>query len=184
MQETDTIYESRHGWSARNAAVLAIAVLMTAGTFLIDPSQTTVWLQILTLLLFGGGGTVIAYNAISKKVALRVDATGVLLGGAPLRYRATTVLVPWSEIAGVELWIQYSAKKLPYVGLHRHPDLPPLPGGRSRIGAAAVGKPAALVAASRAVNGWRLNTPALLAAIHHHAPTTDISIDLNFPTKI
>ncbi|MFG2821257.1 hypothetical protein ACGFX4_17740 [Kitasatospora sp. NPDC048365] len=194
MPDTELVYESRHGWSTRTVVLLVGSLLLTAGLFLFDPSEpvdvkgfqvAAIWIQVPGFLLFGGGAAVLGYNAASRKVALRVDSTGVLLGGSPLRYAATTVLVPWSEIAAVELWIQrVGRQKLPYVGVHRHAGLPPLPGGTNRLGSAAAGKPAALVAGSRQVGGWPLYTPALLATVRRHAPATAIAVDPDFPAKV
>ncbi|GAA4848279.1 hypothetical protein [Kitasatospora terrestris] len=193
MPDTESVYEARYGWDTRNAVLVAGSLLLTAGLFLFDPSEpvdvkgfqvAAIWIQIPGFLLFGGGAAVLCFNASSKKVALRVDSAGILLGGSPMRYAATTVLVPWSDTAGVQLWVQHvGLQKLPYVGVHRHPGLPPLPGGTSRLGAAAAGRPAALVGASRQVGGWRLDVPALLSAVRHHAPAAGIAVDPDFPAK-
>jgi hypothetical protein len=116
-----------------------------------------------------------AVGPLTRKVALRVDETGVLLGGSPLRYRATTAHVPWEHIEAVALWSQpVPSSEIPYVGLVRHDGAPPLPGPQGRM-ARAVGNaltpvPFEVLMASRAVNGWRLDPARLTTAVTHFAP--------------
>ena len=46
------------------------------------------------LVVFGGLGATLLVHGLSGRIALRVDAAGVTMGGTPLRYRATTRFVP------------------------------------------------------------------------------------------
>jgi hypothetical protein len=135
----------------------------------------------LVLALFGGAGVIMLVGMASRKVALRVDEKGVLLGGSPMRYRATTAFVPWVEITTVVLWTQaVGFNSLAYVGVERQPGLPPLPGpGNGRAGRAITGTlagqvPHELVMASRGVNGWRLDREALAKAVAANAPGVPI----------
>jgi hypothetical protein len=116
---------------------------------------------------------------LSHRVAFRVDAGGVTLGGTPPRYRAGTRVVPWGDIERVVLWQQQLpyGRTMPWVGLVRRAGAPPL-GGR---GAQATGRAVAgvltppgvsadILAASRAVNGWTLDPGQLARAVGHFAP--------------
>ncbi|GAA2743502.1 hypothetical protein [Kitasatospora cinereorecta] len=192
MPDTDLAYETRFGWNRRTTLTVAVSLLFVVVLLLMDPGENVrvagidlpaLAIQIPGLLLFGAGGVLMVVNALSGKVALRVDRSGILLGGSPARYAATTVTVPWQDVVGVELWIQHvGLQKLPYVGVHRRPGLPPLGGTRGGgVGTALTGKPVELINASRAVNGWRLDTAALLAAVRRHAPEADIVVDPDFP---
>ncbi|MFJ5772746.1 hypothetical protein [Streptomyces sp. NPDC093094] len=166
------VYEARFGFDRRTSLVVLICAVFTACAFLPDMPPG---IRIASLVLFGGGGLVMAAGALTRRVALRVDASGVLLGGSPLRYRATTAHVPWKDIEAVALWSQsVPHSSIPYVGLVRHEGAPPLPGPQGRtaraVGGALVPVPFEVLMASRAVNGWRLDTPRLAAAVTHFAP--------------
>ena len=101
-------------------------------------------LRVVTLVFFGGALLVLIATTASRQVALRVDASGVLLGGSPARYRATTRLIPWADISEIVLWRQPlpHGRRMLYVGVSRRPGAPPLagalwaagqPGGRPRV---------------------------------------------------
>ncbi|GAA1384587.1 hypothetical protein GCM10009661_66320 [Catellatospora chokoriensis] len=105
------------------------------------------------------------------------------LGGSPLRYAATTAHVPWTEVEAVVLWRQQTAQNLPWIGVLRPHDAPPLhgtptsPAGKlmAGFGYAVSGAPdPRLVAAGRAVNGWRLDPDRLAAVVHRHAPGVQV----------
>ncbi|CAL9587437.1 hypothetical protein [Streptomyces sp. enrichment culture] len=170
------VYEARFGFDRRTCTVLLVCAAFCAGALL--PGMPTA-ARIAVLALFGGGGLVLAVGPLTRKAALRVDETGVLLGGSPLRYRATTAHVPWGHIEAVALWSQQlPAGEMPYIGLVRHEGAPPLPGPRGRmaqaIGDALTPVPFEVLMASRAVNGWRLDTARLTAAVTHFAPQVRI----------
>ncbi|MDX2643216.1 hypothetical protein ACFYYN_10800 [Streptomyces sp. NPDC001902] len=167
-------YEARYGFDRRTVAVLLGAVVFTA--VLVMPGMGFP-LRIAGGVLFGGGGLLIAANSLTRRVALRVDATGVLLGGVPLRYRATTAHVPWEDVTAVVLWKQPVpyGHRVPWIGVQRREGAPPLPGpGQGALARAVAGAlvpvPFDLVIASRQVNGWRLDRRRLAAALEHFAP--------------
>ncbi|MGW2559112.1 hypothetical protein ACWCXB_07660 [Streptomyces sp. NPDC001514] len=173
------VYEARYGFDRRTVAVLAVSALFCAAALI--PGADFSWrLQIATLVLFGGGGLLMTAGALTRKVAFRVDESGVLLGGSPLRYRATTVHVPWEDITAVVLWQQrVPHATIPWIGVARPEGAPPLPGpGQGRfaraVGGALAPVPVDLLMASRAVNGWRLDKGRLAAAVAHFAPGTAI----------
>ncbi|WP_435612586.1 hypothetical protein [Streptomyces sp. bgisy159] len=168
---TSPAYQARYGWDRRTAANVALAGLFTALLLLPDMPLLA---RVLGLPLFGGGGLFLAYIGLSRKVAFRVDETGVLLGGNPARYRATTAHVPWSDITGVVLWRQAAGgASVPYVGVTRREGAPPLPGDGLKAHAALrhlVPVPPEVATASRAVVGWHLDQERLLAALARFAP--------------
>ncbi|MDX3850366.1 hypothetical protein [Streptomyces sp. AK02-01A] len=175
--EGSPVYEARFGWDRKTAWTVALTAVFTACLLLPD---IPLYARLLGLPLFGGGGLFMAYSAMSHKVALRVDETGVLLGGNPARYESTTAQVPWEDIAAVVLWRQHSAASIPYVGLalHRHAALPP-GSSQGRVARATLRMlvphlPADVVPASRPVSGWRLDKDRLTAAVAHFAPTIPV----------
>jgi hypothetical protein len=115
MNDTKSpVYEARYGWDRRTVGVVAVSVFFTAVLLLPD---IPLFARILGIPLFAGGAVVMSAAALSRKAALRVDGTGVLLGGSPPRYAATTAHVPWADITAVVLWAQDTAGgALPYVG--------------------------------------------------------------------
>lgn len=175
-------YEVRYGFDLRTVLVLTVAllfVLMLASPFSSDRS----WLiRGAGLALFGGGGALMLVNACSGKVAFRVDAAGVLLGGPPLRYEAQTALVPWGDIEAVVLWRQKLKKHvtMPWIGLARRPDAPRLPGpGQGAVAEHIVGilmteVPGRVALAGRACTGWHLDPRRLTRAVERFAPGTPV----------
>lgn len=123
--------------------------------------------------LIGGAGW-------KRLVALRVDGAGVLLGGAPARYRAQTACVPWADITSVVLWRQTMAgPPMDYVGVHRRAGAPPLPGMNSALSPEQTAKLAPhveheLFLASRPVNLWRLDLERLRHAVRTFAPQVPV----------
>ncbi|MGX1543693.1 hypothetical protein [Streptomyces adustus] len=173
------VYEALYGFDRRTISVLAISALFSV-LLLVHSSGVPLGLRIVGLLLFGGGGLLMAAGALTRKTAFRVDATGILLGGSPVRYRATTAHVPWQDITAVVLWQQpVPHSVLPWVGVARREGAPPLPGsGQGRItrsiGEALTPVPAELLVASRAVNGWRLDRSRLATAVAYFAPGVQV----------
>ncbi|MFJ2259573.1 hypothetical protein ACIOKD_14760 [Streptomyces sp. NPDC087844] len=115
-------------------------------------------------------------------VAFRVDGEGVLLGGAPARYKAQTAFVPWEDITSVVLWQQRMAgPSMTYVGVQRRAGAPPLPGMNAGLRPGQTTKLAPhiehdLFLASRPVNRWRLDPHGLQAAVDAFAPGTPVLV--------
>lgn len=171
---THGVYEARYGWNPRTVGVVAVAVVFTVLLIVLDVSAPMRWAGI---VLFGGGGLLMAYGALSRRAAFRVDADGVLLGGSPVRYRATTARVPWEDVAAVVLWRQtVPGSGMEWIGVACRPGAAPPPGpGRGTLARATLRAlvphvPEDVVLASRAVNGWRLDRDALTAAVGTFAP--------------
>lgn len=167
------VYQARYGWDRRTTGTVAGSAALTAVLLLPGVPLPA---QALGLPLFGAGGLFMAYIALSRKIAFRVDETGVFLGGSPARYKATTAHVPWGDITGLVFWHQVaSGTSMPYVGVTRRTGAPNLPGDGPIARAALnhlVPVPPDVVMSSRAVNGWRLDKERLTAAVAHFAPGT------------
>jgi hypothetical protein len=88
-------------------------------------------LRVVIVAVFGCGAFLTVMVPASRKVALRIDASGITLGGNPLRYQAITRVIPWNEVQGVFLWQRRPGVR--YLGVERPPDAPPLsPGGTGK----------------------------------------------------
>ena len=143
-------------------------------------------LRVVTLVFFGGGALVFIASIATRRVALRVDASGVTLGGSPGRYGATTVLIPWADIREIVLWRQPMpyGRSVRYVGVARRKGTRPLAGRRGQRAAKATaraltpGVSGDTLLASRAVNLWHLDTQRMAAAVAHFAPGVRV-IDRN-----
>lgn len=177
-------YVTRYGWTAQTVGIVLFALLLVVLGFLhpgIPPVLgvtmgvvclcSLLWL--LAIPLFG-------------KVALRVDASGITLGGSPLPIGPHPDCIPWDEIVSVALWRQQAGRiTIQYIGLRRTESAAPLAGApgprRSRYAAVMVpGVPADLMAASRPVVMWHLDRAALEAATASFAPTVRV-LDLDRP---
>lgn len=180
MAQEARVYEERYRWSRRTMSVVAagvLAVLVAVG----------VAMPLLpTLLLLAIGGLALLWGAASRRVAVRVDAHGITLGGPPLRYRGTTMFVPWADITNVLLWEQLlpPGALVAYLGLQRRSSATAgqSPASRepttshkpaaSHEPAAGLGPdiPADVLAASRQVSGWPLDRRGLARAVAGFAP--------------
>jgi hypothetical protein len=121
---------------------------------------------------------VAVWAAASRKVALRVDASGVTLGGSPFRYAATTVHVPWSDVDAIVLWYQHAlSASLPYFGIQRRPGVC-VPRARRRrdsiLGSVVPHVPVDVVRASQPIASWYLNREELASAVDRFSPGTPI----------
>ncbi|MGY3204896.1 hypothetical protein [Streptomyces sp. TE5632] len=173
---TSPVYQAHYGWDLRTTGVVAVCAAFTAVLLF---SDVPLYARVLGLPLFGAGGLLMAYTALSGKVAFRVDETGVLLGGSPARYRATTARVPWSDITGVVLWRQAAGRSsVPWVGVVRREGAPVLSGDGPKARTVLehlVPVPVPVATASRSVTGWRLDRDRLIAAVAHFAPGIPVS---------
>jgi hypothetical protein len=99
----DDAYEERYGFAPKTLGLISIGVVFTLAAIFV-PTGTL--LRVVWLVFFGGGGVVALVVALSRRVALRVDESGIALGGSPLRYAATTAHVPWRDIEAVVLALE------------------------------------------------------------------------------
>jgi hypothetical protein len=166
---------ARYGLNRRSGTLIlgAAVFVLIASTV----QMSLAW-RIATIVFFGGGGLLLLASIATRRVALRVDASGVTLGGSPGRYESTTSVVPWADIKEVVLWRQRLpyGRSMRYVGLVRRKGAQKLGGRRGRragqIAARALtpAVSADTLMASRAVNLWRLDPRHLAAAVAHFAP--------------
>jgi len=168
------VYVARYGWNGRSGALIigaAVFVLIAV------TAPMSLALRVVTLVLFGGGALVFIASIATRRVALRVDASGITLGGSPGRYRSTTRLIPWAEVREVVLWRQPVpyGRSVRYVAVARHNGAPPLAGRRAQRAGKVTARALTPVSgdmllASRAANLWRLDTDRMTAAVAHFAP--------------
>jgi hypothetical protein len=169
------VYEARYSLRGRSGVVVVLSMVFVI-VGIVGPLSPAV--RILDFALFGAGGLLMLITGLSRRVALRVDARGVTLGGIPPRYRSGTRFVPWADIEQVVLWRQSLpyGRSMPYVGLRRRPGAPPLGGKKTQLAGRAVaatltrGISADTLGVSRAVNGWRLDPDRLARAVNYFAP--------------
>ncbi|RJL31392.1 hypothetical protein [Bailinhaonella thermotolerans] len=153
-----------------------VTLALVAALFLLVTFAVTLALGIAVLLLLAIPGAPLLVAMATRRVALRVDATGVTLGSSTLRPR--TAAVPWPEIHAIVLW----QNELPVgprfsrIGLWRADGLPPLPKPRGvRVATRlAPDVPADIVNASRPVSGWRLDRHRLEVAVATFAPEVPV----------
>lgn len=112
-------------------------------------------------------------------VGMRVDATGILIGGRPMVYKRTSVFVPWDRISEVYLFrVLHLGLRGTYIGL-RSPD------GTAVMKSAIPANlaetiwhvPTEVVLASRPALGWQLDKAPFIAAANYFAPSVTV-IDL------
>jgi hypothetical protein len=97
VEDDPFVYRARYGLGGRTGPVIAGgAVFVVLGMVLPVPAAA----RITDFELFGGGGLVLLGAAVSRRVAFRVDAAGVTLGGMPPRYRSGTRFVPGPRSSG------------------------------------------------------------------------------------
>jgi hypothetical protein len=169
------VYVARYGWNGRSGGLIIGAAVFVLVALTVPMSLA---LRVVTLVFFGGGAVVFIASIATRRVALRVDASGITLGGSPARYRSTTRLIPWADVREVVLWRQPMpyARSMRYVAVARRGGAPPLAGRRGqrarKVTARALtpGVSGDMLLASRAANLWRLDTDRMTAAVAHFAP--------------
>ena len=140
-------YQVRYEWDRR----IWTGVCAAAAVILVTINLPMPLLP--TLVLIGGGLLVVLGCLLYRRVALRVDAAGITLGGAPLRHQTAAIVVPWPDIEAVELWqrILPSGALVPQLGVRRRQDETPQ-------------------LTTHAVSGFRLDRRALARAVAGYAP--------------
>jgi hypothetical protein len=140
-------YQVRYAWDRRIWTVVCCAAAIIL--IVIDLPMPL----LPTIALLGAGLLAVLGCLLYRRVALRVDAAGVTLGGPPLRYRAAATMVPWPDIEAVELWqrILPSGALVPQLGVRRRQDETPQ-------------------LTTQAVTGFQLDRRALARAVAGYAP--------------
>ena len=140
-------YQVRYEWDRRIWTVVCCA----AAVALIAINLPMPLLPAIALI--GGGLLVVLGCLLYRRVALRVDAAGITLGGPPLRHQTAATVVPWPDIEAVELWqrILPSGALVPQLGVRRRQDETPQ-------------------LTTPAVSSFRLDRRALVRAVAQYAP--------------
>jgi len=172
-------YVARYGWN-RRSGLLIVGALVFVFVGLTAPMSLA--LRVTAVVFFGAGALVFISSIATRRVALRVDARGVTLGGSPGRSRSRDRLIPWGEVSAIVLWrapVPYG-RSMRYVGVVRQPGAAKLARRRGRRASRAAASALSLgvsgdtLLASRAVNLWHLNTHRLSAAVAQFAPGVQV----------
>ena len=99
---TPPVYEEKYGFPNDYARLLFVCAAFTLGGLIVPMPW---WVRLAETAIFGFGGLALAVLGLraSRLAALRVDESGLTLGGNPLRYATTTQVVPWSQLRAVRL---------------------------------------------------------------------------------
>jgi hypothetical protein len=172
-------YVARYGWNGRSIALIAGALVFVV---IAVTAPMSLPLRIVTIVLFGGGAVWFTGTSLSRRVALRVDASGVMLGGSPARYGSTTLLVHWADVKEIVLWRQPMpyGRSVRYLGIVRRKHARQPARRRRRRASQAAARAltpdisADTLMASRAVNLWRLDPGRMAAAVARFAPAVQV----------
>ena len=150
---TAPVYEEKYGFPNDYARLLFVCAAFTLGG-LIVPLPWGV--RLVETAIFGFGGLTLAVLGLraSRLVALRVDESGLTLGGNPLRYATTTQVVPWSQLRAVRLTRESKPPYLSVVTADRKAKAGPL---------------------SKPVKGWHLDATRLGEAMLALAPAVQLT---------
>ena len=148
-------YVARYGFPASYARLLFVCAAFAVGSLFVALPPT---LRAVELAIFGGGGVVLVVLGLRtiRLVALRVDESGLTLGGPPNSYRTGTLVVPWPELRAIRLTREPDGARLPVLTAVRR-------GNREDV--------------SKRVQGWRLDTDKLAEALNAFA--TKVSLQDN-----
>ncbi len=149
-------YEVRYGFPPSYARLLFVCVAFALASVFIFALPTA--LQAAELVIFGGGGLALLALGLraTRLAALRVDESGLTLGGSPMNYRTTTQVVPWPELRAVRLSRQREMARLPVVTAIRRGNQEPL---------------------SKPVQGWSLDADRLAEALKAFGPRVSLTDD-------
>lgn len=173
------VYEERARWT-RYQQYLTAFCLLGVLTFFLE-LELPLFVRVTTIAVFGAATLWSVIVPVARLVVIRVDAAGITLGGTPFRRRATTCVIPWSQVKAVFLWHR------PYLGVRlfveRTPDAPPLtPDGRGPADRQAVVVPPGApypwpnlkIGTGRGLQSVTLDEPRLAAVIARHAPAVPV----------
>lgn len=172
------VYEERYHWTRTSISALTVCcVLVLCGVAVPLPLP----LRVVIIAVCGYGAFLSVIVPASRKVALRIDASGITLGGSPLRYKATTRVIQWNEVQRVFLWRRGPGVR--YLAVERPADAPPLsPGGTGKADRPAlylspdpqVPAPTLKVGATRGMQAFSVDDARLSEAVAHYAPIVNI----------
>ncbi|WP_282778035.1 MULTISPECIES: hypothetical protein [unclassified Nocardia] len=176
---SDSVYEVRFGFTVRDVSTIAVCAGFALVGFLPD---CPLLLRIACLGFFGGGGLVYLYKilsmTLSRRIALRVDHTGITLGESPiLGDRQGAVSLPWAQVTSVAVVTEPGRYPLTYICLttrERSSTLPNPPGSWSEGGPDFRTPLPGLFSVSRRIIGWEVNRTRLEHAVKRYAPEVDV----------
>jgi hypothetical protein len=131
--------------------------------------------SVIDAVVFGSFLVLLVANPLSRRVAFRVDAEGVTLGGVFPRPRRSTAFIPWRDVIGLQLFeLPFGRPHAPYIHVIRRAEAPTLPTGMGfgRLNQRMVGPE---FAASRPIVAWTLDPERLRAVLAGVAPNVHIS---------
>jgi hypothetical protein len=184
MPDDVPIYVERYRWTTTIASGIGGDLAFVALAVFFMP----LILSVAVIAVFGSFAVYSVAGVLSRKVALRVDAAGVTLGGGPFGYEATTRFYPWEDIAAITLWQRYipftigrwtpfALGPIRYIGLRRPPGAQPITSaGRGRADRPAYMAPVSGISAgaARNVTAFGLDKDRLTQAVAAFAPTVAI----------
>lgn len=181
MPSDPVFYEERYRWTRTSGTALAVCSVLVLLGVVATGTRFPVPLRVFLIAAGGCGAFLSLVVPLSRKVALRVDASGITLGGNPLRYKATTRVVPWPEVQRVFLFERQMGVR--YLSVERPADAPPLsPGGAGtadrlpfyRSVYPQVPSPTLRVGTTRGMQAFSVDDARLSDAIGHYAPGAEI----------
>lgn len=165
----DGVYEARYGWNRQVAAVIGGCLAFCLAAVVVP---MPLWLRILVIGFFGAGGLLMAGLSLSRRPALRADASGVTTYPRPLSPRSRR-FYPWEDVAVILVWRFRWIKSVGVIcrdGAVPELARPLRPFSRAALAMAAPGIPAEAAAGSVSAGGWVLRTSQLAAAVARFAP--------------
>jgi hypothetical protein len=173
------VYEERFRWTRTSGTALLACSMFTILGIALPRMPLLLRVALITFCACGAFFSVVV--PLSHRVALRVDASGITLGGYALRYKATTRVVPWSEVQRVFLFQRQTGVR--YLSVERPADAPPLsPGGTGMADRLPfsgsmypqVPSPTLKLGTTRNMAAFSVDDARLSDAIGHYAPSAEI----------
>jgi hypothetical protein len=175
MPDDARVYVERYRWTPAIALGIGGALAFVALAVFFMPLIIAIPVE----AVFGWAAVISVAGVLSRKVALRVDAAGVTLGGGPFRYHATTRFFPWDDIAAVTIWRRYlpftvgrwtlfALGPIRYIGLRRWPGaraITPAKRGRADWPAYMAPVPGISAGAARNITAFALDQDRLAQAV-------------------
>jgi hypothetical protein len=167
------VYEAR--FRGPKTVRLVVILLVFCAVMLIAPAP--LWARIFVIGACGVGLVILLAAGLSRKTALRVDASGVKLCQSPF-FRSATASYPWADVQRIVLW-RY--QRLDYIGVERRKGAPeptgPFtgPASRAAVGKTAPGVDPGVALTGAAANSWALDRQRLVEAVAHFAPAVEVA---------
>ena len=167
------VYEAR--FRGPKTVRLVIILLAFSAVMLIAPAP--LWARIFVIGACGIGLVILLAAGLSRKTALRVDASGVTLCQSPF-FRSAAAFYPWADVRRIVLW-QY--QRLDFIGVQRREGAPEPtgrftgPASRAAVRKTAAGVDPDVALTGAAANSWALDRKRLVGAVAHFAPAVEVA---------